>query len=957
MRSFSWLSLALCASLFPLTGLAGFAAESEPPAAVLEANGLRVVFAPSNTVSIQLDEVPFSESSSFWVVAPHWTSTFYSLDRDTSASKQMHVERSASGEQQLVFPMVDEHGCFKGKETLSVRPDRTLVISVQAEVTTSAASWMEHRMAGIFAGWLTGRPYEVVDAQGNVKKGVLPSYAHSVKLDESTLFSGFRALRIDGPTGPIDIQTSSPLPISLVDYRKNEYAGDLRMFWFGILENSLKPQEPFQYEVSIHFPPKAETGAAQAEVSAQGSARKLDRALAAQQAEDRVIPTPKQIKWGEENLEIGPKTQILAAADAPGQLEEAVALGSEFAADVERDFGTKLAVAKAAEPTSGAIVLRLLSGAEAASAFKSEEYRLKVAAAGAELDAATSAGLVAGLNTLRQLVRVRDESLYLRGCDVSDYPSMPFRSVHFFTGKNAGDLQVKTLRRIMGALKMNALVYQCDYMKWNTHPEIFNTTLGMEQSEAKKVVEEARRQHIEIIPLVNTFGHCEWLLDNPAHRDLADDPQRPYTYDPSNPKVYEITADIYREAIEFFKPRMFHIGHDEIDSTGFPSREANRKAGVTTLVQNDTLHYYKMLKDYGIRTMLWGDMFLYTGESPDATRAPSQEDAVRRREALPKDVVVADWHYAPAATEEFKSLKIFNDAGLDAVACTWDRPENILHFSREASKEAASGQAKGKTLGIMQTTWAGYSFDQKSFDENANQYAAYVLAAEAAWTGAPCEPEKMPFDYKREFGRLWNADRLPRMGARGWSADLNSVANFSLKAKDGEVLPGFQKGEDLRAFPVGETTLERFRYNFPGEKDAPRAVLLEGQFNPTPGAWPARLSVPVDSTATLVMFAVAATLPGPPGAAVASSAVNYEDGTSEKIDWRLTQTVYSLEDERASADAPVLWRETPKDQTPRVVHGYQWKNPAPAKKIKSIDFRSANRGSALVVFGISGIQY
>ena len=54
-----------------------------------------------------------------------------------------------------------------------------------------------------------------------------------------------------------------------------------------------------------------------------------------------------------------------------------------------------------------------------------------------------TAGVSHGLNTLRQLLRQRDGKLYLRACSIEDWPSLSFRGIHFFTGKNAREIQTR----------------------------------------------------------------------------------------------------------------------------------------------------------------------------------------------------------------------------------------------------------------------------------------------------------------------------------------------------------------------------------------------------------------------------------------------------------------------------------------------------------------------------------
>jgi hypothetical protein len=54
------------------------------------------------------------------------------------------------------------------------------------------------------------------------------------------------------------------------------------------------------------------------------------------------------------------------------------------------------------------------------------------------------------------------------------------------------------------------------------------------------------------------------------------------------------------------------------------------------LVIEDTIKLRDWFGERGVRTMLWGDMFLYKTEAPDATFAPSAEEAQLRAPCCPR---------------------------------------------------------------------------------------------------------------------------------------------------------------------------------------------------------------------------------------------------------------------------------------------------------------------------------
>lgn len=928
--------LALCALfLVPMTTSAD---TDSPTTTAVEVAGIRLVSGPPGALAIEVDGVPFSHNSTFNVVERGWTSRIYGYVDDKMLEDRLKWKPQAGGGVAATIALKSREGEFTGTQRFELTTSRTLIIHTEGTLNGSRKGMIEHRIAGIFAGWIMGREYEFGHGE-RTGSGIVPAASKSEGLKESTFVDDFDTLTLKTRMGPLTIRARGAR-FSLVDYRRNRWAGPEPIFWFGLLEQRLESGQPFAYDVELQFPP-AVPPIRGIDVSTAAPAKALTEALLPQGPPQHILPTPKKLEWkdgefawsGEFRLETPEGTDWELVRKLTGDLQrvarEDYALTGTRAELHTRELRVVLSPAEQPEK-------------------RIEYHRIAISPSGAMIEAPTTAGLAAGFKSLRQLMRGDGTRVLFRCCEIEDYASMPMRGLHFFTGRNAREIQVRMVRDIMSALKMNHLIYQCDYMKWETHPEIWHRRYGSDKADVRAVIEAAREEQIEVTPLVNTFGHAEWLLENDAHRDLADNPDKPFAYDPSNPEVYRICDEIYAEAIELFRPRFFHIGHDEITMEGFPHREANKAVGATELILRDIAHYHDYLTTRGIRTMIWGDLFLGPGEAPDAVFAPTPEEAERRRSRLARDIFICDWHYAPEPARAFRSLGVFNRAGFDCAACTWYNPPNIVGFAEAAARELES-QAPGKTHGLVQTTWAGYSFDQGSMRAEAQQYAAYVLAAEAAWNGGRFDLENPPYDFRREFARLWNQRMLPRTARAGWCIDLSEVANFSVAEYSSYLaLP-----ESAKQLPSGETRLGRTAFCLPMYGGAPRQVLLAGRFNP-PGLWPERVVVPMHQRAGAIAIAAAATFGGSSDP-IGTTVFLLADGTRDVVQWRPGQNVFPLDDPRSTFEAEVLWENAPHGATPAALHGYVWHNPKPATQVTQIEFVSAKTGSAMIVFGVTAI--
>ena len=247
-------------------------------------------------------------------------------------------------------------------------------------------------------------------------------------------------------------------------------------------------------------------------------------------------------------------------------------------------------------------------------------------------------------------------------------------------------------------------------------------------------------------------GHAEWIFRNGSNLDFAEDPQTPYAYCVNNPKSFEFIQDVLNECLPIFESKVCHIGHDEVTMRGrFPNPECPRckDATTTALVVKHANRLSDWLRQRGVESMIWGDMLLGPGEAKDATHAKTLADARQRRAEIDKKTIIVDWHYAAAA--DARSIEVLRHDGFRVVAASWYTPENIFHLSQAALAAGAEG--------LLQTTWMGYFPDEQAMKSQLQQFTAFVLAAEYAWSGRKESPSQLGYDPKEVFLKAYARSR------------------------------------------------------------------------------------------------------------------------------------------------------------------------------------------------------
>ncbi|NLD61394.1 family 20 glycosylhydrolase [Candidatus Sumerlaeota bacterium] len=920
--------------------------KSKDTMALIERDGIRVEFNKPRGMMVEVDGVPFSSNSHLWVVNDIWNHHYagYFQNPPFDASFKQTTDT-------ISFMLNGNFNEFEGTQTLQLLGDRKLRIQVDGSLTTNTEANFEFMIASVAAGWYAGRNYKVEDIDGNTSEGTFTiTPPPTGKLADFIISPSIKRLEVDTIMGPIVMTVEGTHKVVAADYRNNTWEDNTMLFVNGVFFERTSPKAPIHMTIEYQFPP-AKTSAATPESSSLIDTEGIieDKAVMnPDPGQDYITPRPKSITWGNGATYMPDKTIGIAFEGNKTEKDtaEMKLMVEALNAALDRLCKGKAHIVKR---DVAQLVLKL------DGTFQPDKYDHYTLVVNEDsglralyknytiITAASLKGLWSGIGAYRQLFRYADGKFGIRRAVIDDYATLPFRSIQFFTGKDSLELHKKIFGDLMPIIRANPVTYELDYMGWSKFPKMFNKQYGAKNSDVRAIAKVAKQNGIEVVPLINTYGHAEWMIDNPTYKKLADDPEKPFCYDATNPEVYKICEKIYEEAIEIFKPYIIHIGHDEIYAPTFPKKDIAKKVGAKKLIMDDILYWHNFLKKRNIRTMIWGDMFLGPGESIDSTNAKSVEQAKEWRSMLPRDIMFADWHYAPGKPEQYKSVKLLADEGFDVVGAPWYSTVNIVNFTSATAQAAMDTTSGMHALGMMQTTWAGYSFDKNSIDGARKQYAAYVAAADAAWNGGDLPVDKWNYNFFEAFARIMGDTGLVPDTVGGWYADLSADANVTLA--------------DL-GYPKTEPSpyLGRIRFA-PDGKDAAKGVMLYGQLTKGGDTAANALVLNINKKAKKVVFATATPYYQYYGKEIAKTIITYTDGTTQSFNWVMAENTLATEDYRNRPNTPELETVTdPETGKKRYLHAFVWENPKPTKVIKTITLESNKAGCSLSVFGVAGLD-
>ncbi len=695
-----------------------------------------------------------------------------------------------------------------------------------------------------------------------------------------------------------------------------------------------------------------------------------------------LLPVPKEVSWGRSTFLIGPSTKIVVGDLAKEEdLFAARALNEEFSAR----FGVTLEIARAeqvaspagqiviGEPTLNPASRRLLQSAGLTVSPRSpgpEGYLIRITPEGILVAGSDRRGTFYGVQTLRQLIRPRGAVASVREVTIRDWPDHPVRAVHVLLDGTSEEYLAALIDRVLAPYKFNTLITEAEYVQWESgRPFWTPDPRGASKAQVRRLLEVARQHHIQVIPLIATLGHSEWvfagLRDEALCGEVAYIPRRlreegktqltcdrshnvfPAVYDPTRPLVIEgkpTTLDdalifpVLREAVDLFTPQYLHIGHDEVRYPPGVRYDLD-------LYFRDIRALDKVLKASGVRTMLWGDVLWERRDEAQAAQG------FRR---LPRDITIAPWKYEDV--QAYPEVVYFRKAGFPTIGTTWFRLYNNFHFSRAAKAAGA--------FGMIRTTWTGQFYTQAALTRAYQQLYTYFTAAAYFWTVGRPQPEAAPSEpaLARRFADAWAPASYQQRRIPGAAIDLSGALTQRHIDEDGTGWLGKGADYDLRAMRPGRHRFAGILFDIldPRAHGGKSVVMLKGERD-TAAALPSRAVIPWHGPAGCLAFLHAALDRAASfGEIIGRYSIMFAGGRQLTVGLAYGKNISSwLADSETgipSIEQEIAWTGKTQAGNEIELQVLRWKNPDPGRPVEAIEVSSTGGRASPVVFAITGLE-
>ncbi|MBD3188042.1 family 20 glycosylhydrolase [Candidatus Bathyarchaeota archaeon] len=301
---------------------------------------------------------------------------------------------------------------------------------------------------------------------------------------------------------------------------------------------------------------------------------------------------------------------------------------------------------------------------------------------------------------------------------VVDYPDLDLRMVHVDLKQQMHSLEyLKDHVRMLARYKINAILWEWeDKFPYKTRPELQHK-LAFNRAETVELMNLCTMYGIESIPLVQTYGHLEFVVKLDKYKHLNEDQSKQYSPDSTLDvcALHEDTMPLLRDMISDMisyhpKSRFLHIGGDEVYTIGTCDRckqyikehgHGDDEKGKSKLYIQHMNKVIKIVKGFGKIPMIWHDYLLKYPEYVDE---------------LDKDTIIVYWRYGKdKQPNDFKKeMNFFKDKGFQVLAASSVRsdfqyaiPNYSMRFQNIHELHLALGTSeRGKNTGALATSWA-----------------------------------------------------------------------------------------------------------------------------------------------------------------------------------------------------------------------------------------------------------
>ncbi len=357
-------------------------------------------------------------------------------------------------------------------------------------------------------------------------------------------------------------------------------------------------------------------------------------------------------------------------------------------------------------------------------------------------------------------------------------PAVKIRGVHLdLKGLPPTMPRLLQLLDLFHEIKINCLLVEWEDMyPWQKYPGMRSKT-AYSQPEIEQFLVKAQHLGIEIIPLIQSYGHLETLLKLPRFKKLREHPDDVRDLCPCNPDSRKVVINLIADVLSTHKRfiKHFHLGGDEAWSIGSCPKCKNvvQRFGKAYLYRKQIEPLLDYVNSFSIRPIIWDDM-LREWTVSEICKISNKTDLMvwsYRKEALEKiaNTVIPKFVKSKATLWGASAFKGADGSDIDLPNYN-NRVTNMLTWNKIAIKY--------KFKGVVATGWSRYNTFYIPCEPLESSLDCLVLASAIMWDN------KLPKDYLKEARNFLVKGKLKTIAREKFVNCLKIVENLSKLRKD-----------------------------------------------------------------------------------------------------------------------------------------------------------------------------
>ena len=270
-----------------------------------------------------------------------------------------------------------------------------------------------------------------------------------------------------------------------------------------------------------------------------------------------------------------------------------------------------------------------------------EAYGVEVTAAGVQISGRSSAAVFYGIQTLRQLLEGEAEYSFLPEVQIKDWPSLSYRGTLVDVaseGPMSTESEIERQLDFLARWKANQYYFYSEgSIELKGYP-LLNPSARYSQEQVRRIVAYGRDRHIDVVPMVEMYGHLHDLFRIEKYSDLADFPHGG-EFNPSNPKVRLLLADWAAQISALFPSRFVNIGFDETWTLQQAAEKTGADATPVQLFLQQLKTVAGLFQEHGKQVLAYADIMV---KFPDTIPQ------------LPPNLIAVPWFYEATPDPEYK---------------------------------------------------------------------------------------------------------------------------------------------------------------------------------------------------------------------------------------------------------------------------------------------------------------